>query len=89
MKPEVNFDDWSKLDLRVAEIKEAEEIEGADKLYKLTVDVGPEIGERTICAGIKLYYEKEDLPYNSSQDVPTHRIHEPFSNDGTKGPPDL
>ncbi len=58
---EVNFDDWSKLDLRVAEIKSVEDIEGADKLYKINLDVGSEIGSRTICAGIKQYYSKEDL----------------------------
>lgn len=57
----VNFDDWQKLDLRVGEILEVEEIESADLLYKITVDLGKEIGERTICAGIKKYYSKEDL----------------------------
>jgi methionyl-tRNA synthetase len=57
---EVNFEDWIKLDLRVAEIVSVEEIEGADKLYKLVLDVG-ELGERIICAGIKQYYSKEDL----------------------------
>ena len=56
----VEFTDWEKLDLRVAEIKEVEEIEGADKLYKLILDVG-KIGERIICAGIKEFYSKEDL----------------------------
>ena len=54
------FSDWQKLDLRVAEIKEVEEIKGADKLYKLILDVG-ELGERTICAGIKHHYTKEQL----------------------------
>ena len=57
----VNFNDFAKLDIRVAEILEVEEIEGADKLYKLILDVGPEIGERTICAGIKPYYSKDEL----------------------------
>ena len=56
----IEFNDFEKLDLRVAEIKEIEDIEGADKLYKLTIDVG-ELGERVICAGIKEYYSKEDL----------------------------
>jgi len=56
----ISFEDWSKLDLRVAEIKKAEEIEGADKLWKLTLDVG-ELGKRIICAGIKNYYPKEEL----------------------------
>jgi len=57
---EVNFEDWSKLDLRVAEIKKVEEIEGADKLYKLTLDVG-EMGERIICSGLKEYYSSDEL----------------------------
>ena len=57
----VTFDDWSKLDLRVAQIKNVEEIEGADKLYKIELDVGEEMGERIICAGLKPYYSKEDL----------------------------
>jgi len=61
MKPEINFDDFSKLDIRVGEIKEVEDIKGADKLYKLTVDFGSEIGERTICAGVKEYIPAEDL----------------------------
>jgi methionyl-tRNA synthetase len=55
------FSDWQKIDLRVAQIKEVEEIPGADKLYKLTLDVGEEIGERVICAGIKPYYPKKEL----------------------------
>jgi methionine--tRNA ligase beta chain len=57
---EVQFGDWEKIDLRVAEIKQVEDIEGADKLYKIILDVG-EIGERTVCAGIKKYYSKEEL----------------------------
>jgi methionyl-tRNA synthetase len=56
-----SFEDWQKLDLRVAQIKEVEDISGADKLYKLTLDVGDEIGERIICAGIKEYYSKKEL----------------------------
>ena len=57
----VNFEDWQNIDLRVAQIKEVEDMEGADKLYKVTLDVGQEIGERVICAGIKEFYSKEDL----------------------------
>mgnify|MGYP003969855913 FL=1 len=56
----INFEDFAKLDLRIAEITNAENIEGADKLYKLTLDVG-ELGRRTICAGIKEFYKAEDL----------------------------
>jgi len=58
---EVDFSDWTKLDLRVAKILESSDIEGADKLYKLSLDVGKEIGRRTICAGIKQYYSKKEL----------------------------
>lgn len=55
----IEFADWEKVDLRVAEIKEIEEIPGSDKLYKLSVDIGTET--RTICAGIKPYYKKDEL----------------------------
>jgi len=55
----IRYEDFSKLDIRVAEIEEVEEIEGADKLYKLTVDIGD--GKRTICAGIKPNYSKDEL----------------------------
>ncbi len=54
----IGFDDFLKLDLRVAEIKSCEDLPGADKLYKLTIDVGE---ERTIVAGIKQHYTKEEL----------------------------
>jgi methionine--tRNA ligase beta chain len=57
----IEFSDWQKIDLRVAQIKKIEDIPGADKLYKITVDVGKEIGKRVICAGIKEYYSKEEL----------------------------
>jgi methionine--tRNA ligase beta chain len=61
MKPTVNFSDWEKLDLRVGKIIEVEDIEGADKLWKLKVDLGEELGERTVCAGIKQHYSKKEL----------------------------
>ena len=57
----ITFDDFVKVDLRVGEIKIVEEIEGADKLWKLTVDVGEEVGERIVCAGIKEHYSKAEL----------------------------
>ncbi len=55
----INFSDWEKLDLRVGQIIKIEEIEGADKLYKLSVDIGEET--RTVCAGLKKYYSKDEL----------------------------
>ena len=54
----VTFDDFKKLDLRVAEIKTAEKIEKSDRLLKLTV-MAPE--ERTLVAGIAEFYKPEDL----------------------------
>ncbi|MDA1079143.1 MAG: hypothetical protein O2840_00410 [bacterium] len=60
IKPSISYDDFARLDLRIATIVAAEPIEGADKLLKLTLDVG-ELGERTIAAGIKAWYAPEDL----------------------------
>ena len=58
-KQTVSFEDWQKLDLRTAEILEAEDIKGADKLYKLKIDLGTET--RTLVAGLKPYYTREEL----------------------------
>ena len=58
---QVDYSDWEKIDLRVGKILKVEDIEGADKLYKLQVDLGKELGKRTLCAGIKKYYSKEEL----------------------------
>ncbi len=55
----IKFEDWEKLDLRNAEILEVEDIEGADKLYKLNIDLGTET--RILVAGLKHYYTKEEL----------------------------
>lgn len=59
-KPTIAYDDFSKLDMRMAKVIEVEEIEGADKLLKITLDVGP-LGQRTVAAGIKQWYKPEDL----------------------------
>jgi len=55
----VDFNDFAKLDLRIAKIIKAESIEGSDKLLHLIVDIGDEV--RTIFAGIKSAYAPEDL----------------------------
>jgi len=57
--PEVSFDEFSKIDLRVAEVKEAEKVKGADKLLKLKIDIGNE--ERQIVAGIAEQYSPEEM----------------------------
>ena len=56
---EITIDDFNKLDLRVAKIVKAEHVEGADKLLKLTLDVGG--STRTVFAGIKSAYEPVKL----------------------------
>ena len=56
----ISIDDFSKVDLRVARIVNAEHIEGAEKLLKLTLDIG-EAQPRTVFAGIKSAYDPEKL----------------------------
>jgi methionyl-tRNA synthetase len=55
----IGIEDFTKIEMRVGQIKSAERIIGADKLLKLTVDIGTEM--RQICAGIAQYYEPEAL----------------------------
>ena len=55
----INFDDFSKLNLRVGKIISAEEVEGSNKLIKMKVDIGDE--ERQIVAGISKYYSLDEL----------------------------
>ena len=57
---EINIDDFMKVDLRIAKVKEAIEVPEADKLVKLVLDVG-ELGEKTVFAGIKAAYKLEEL----------------------------
>lgn len=59
IKPEILYEDFEKLDLRLARIVACEEVKKSKKLLKLTVKVGKE--ERTIASGIKKWYKPEDL----------------------------
>jgi methionyl-tRNA synthetase len=56
----ISIDDLAKIDLRIARIAEASHVEGADKLLRLTLDVG-ELGTRQVFAGIKSAYAPEAL----------------------------
>jgi methionyl-tRNA synthetase len=56
----INFDDFAKIDLRIARIVKAEHIEGADKLLRLTLDIG-ESNTRNVFAGIKSAYDPSTL----------------------------
>ena len=55
----ITFDDFKKVELKIAKIIEAEEVPGADKLLKLRIDLGSE--KRQIVAGIKKSYQTKDL----------------------------
>ena len=56
----IEFADFAKIDLRIAKIMNAEDIEGSDKLLKLTLDVGS-LGTKQVFAGIKSAYHPQDL----------------------------
>jgi methionyl-tRNA synthetase len=59
VKPEIVYDDFSKLDLRVGKIVSAEKVEKADKLLKLEVDLGFET--RTVVSGIAMHFKPEEI----------------------------
>ena len=58
-KPEVTFEEFGAMDIRVAKVLEAERVPKTDKLLKLTIDTG--IDQRTIVSGIAEYYSPEDM----------------------------
>lgn len=59
-KPEITFDEFAKIDLRVATVVAAEAHPNADKLLRLQLDDGSGT-PRQICAGVRAYYKPEDL----------------------------
>ncbi|MBL7845287.1 MAG: methionine--tRNA ligase [Cyclobacteriaceae bacterium] len=59
LKPEITIDDFSKLDIRVGKVLEAERMEKSNKLLKLKVDTG--IDQRTVLSGIALHYTPEEM----------------------------
>lgn len=59
VKPEIVFDDFAKIDLKVGKILSAEKVEKADKLLKLQVDLGFET--RTIVSGIAMHFKPEEI----------------------------
>ncbi|MDH4151359.1 MAG: methionine--tRNA ligase subunit beta, partial [Betaproteobacteria bacterium] len=56
----ISIDDFTKIDLRIARIANAEHVEGADKLLKLSLEVG-DLGTKQVFAGIKAAYDPEQL----------------------------
>lgn len=60
MLPEISYDDFAKLDIRIGTVIAAEKVAETDKLIKCMVDFG-ELGERTIVSGIAEWKEPEEL----------------------------
>ncbi len=60
MVNEISFEEFMKLDIRVAKVLKAEDVKGAKKLIRLELDVG-ELGKRQILAGLKDWYKPEEL----------------------------
>jgi methionyl-tRNA synthetase len=57
----VSFDEFKKLDIRVAQIIEAERVPNADKLLRMQISLGETLGKRQIVAGIAQHFKPEDL----------------------------
>lgn len=55
----INFEEFQKIDLRVATVLEAEPVEGSERLLKLQIDLGED--KRQLLAGIAQFYSSEDL----------------------------
>jgi len=59
--PEISYDDFAKLDIRIGTVITVEKVPDTDKLLKCTIDFGGEIGTRTIVSGIAEWKQPEDL----------------------------
>lgn len=56
----INIEDLAKVEIKIGKILEVEEVEGSEKLYKISVDFGEE-NPRQVVSGIKKYFEKDFL----------------------------
>ena len=59
--PEIPYEDFAKLDIRIGTVIAAELVPDTDKLIKCTVDFGEEMGQRTIVSGIAEWKKPEEL----------------------------
>jgi len=59
--PEISYEDFAKLDIRIGTVVAAELVPETDKLIKCTVDFGEEVGQRTIVSGIAQWKKPEEL----------------------------
>lgn len=58
---EINYADFAKVEFRVGEIIEAKNVEESEKLIRMIVDFGEELGQRVVYSGIRHWYQAEDL----------------------------
>ena len=61
VKPEISYEDFSKLDIRGGTVLSAERVEGSEKLIRLQVDFGSEIGQKQILTGLLKWYKPESF----------------------------
>jgi len=61
VKPEITYEDFSKLDIRAGTVLSAERVGGSEKLIRLQVDFGPEIGQKQILTGLLKWYKPESF----------------------------
>lgn len=61
IKPSISFETFSQLDIRVGTIITVDNVEGSEKLLRIEVDLGAELGKRQILSGISKFFLKEDL----------------------------
>ncbi len=61
IKDSISFPDFVKLDIRIGKIKTAENVEGSERLIKMKIDLGKEVGTRQIIAGVALHYQVDQL----------------------------
>lgn len=58
---QITYDDFAKVEFNVGEIKEAKNIETSEKLIRMIVDFGEELGQKIVYSGIRHWYQPEDL----------------------------
>lgn len=58
---QINYDDFAKVEFRIGEIVEAKNVEGSEKLIRMMVNFGEELGQKVVYSGIRKWYQAEDL----------------------------
>jgi methionyl-tRNA synthetase len=58
---QISFDDFAKVEFRIGEIVEAKNVEESDKLIRMIVDFGEELGQKIVYSGIRHWYSPTDL----------------------------